>query len=908
MPEWGEDIRPRLAPLQLKATREAEIVEELSTHLSQRYEELRADGASDEEARRLTLEELHGPELLAHYMQGLRQSHVPPSIVPGAPPVSFVADLRQDLRYAARLLRRQPGFALTAVLTLALGIGASTAMFSLLDAAWLRALPFPDPDRLVAIWAEAPNRPSGGTGFPPANADIAEWRRHTDSFTSIAAFSPGTADLTDAAGAERIGAAGVTAGFFETLGVAPVVGRTLALDEDVPGAPPVVLIGHGLWQRRFGGDPAIVGKPVSINGASRTVIGVLPADFDFPRGAEWLAFFPSAGRTELWLPLAFRPRDDGTGWSNWESRHERGLMVIGRVRPGAGSRQAQAEMDVFAARRARDHPDTHKDTTVRLVPLRDQLAAHSSKPLLILSGAVALLLLIACGNVANLLIARGVSRERETAVRVALGARRGRLIRQLLAECLLLGLLASGLGLAIAYACLRVFLVLNPLGYSRLHEASLDPAALGFAVVMSLVTSVVFGLVPALQSAHFDVRGFLRESRGGGDVNVRERVRAALVASEVALALVLLTTAGLMVRSFLRVQAVETGFRSDGVLVFDLQLPRSYPSEASQVFLFDQLTARLDALPAVHAAGAISFLPLGGGQNRGRFAIEGDPPAAPGHEPSAERRIVTPGYFAAMGIPIRRGRVFTGYDTRDQPRVVVINETMASQYFRDRDPIGRRLTAGGRVRTVIGVVSDVKSSALESDVPPQLYVPHAQWAWAGMSVVLHTEGNTLTHVSAVRAELKALDPDLAAANIRTMTQVVSKATSARRFNTALVVFFSVAALILTMIGIYGVVAFLVGRRSHEFGIRMALGAQRADILRLVLGQGMTPVALGALGGLAGSIAASRFLASQLYGVSPTDPLTFITIVGLLGSAALLACLLPARRATKVAPVEALRGD
>jgi putative ABC transport system permease protein len=374
------------------------------------------------------------------------------------------------------------------------------------------------------------------------------------------------------------------------------------------------------------------------------------------------------------------------------------------------------------------------------------------------------------------------------------------------------------------------------------------------------------------------------------------------------LALVLLTTAGLMVRSFLRVQAVETGFRSDGVLVFDLQLPRSYSSEASQVFLFDQITARLDALPAVHAAGAISYLPLGGGQNRGRFAIEGDPPAAPGHEPSAERRIVTPGYFAAMGIPIRRGRVFTGYDTRDQPRVVVINETMASQYFRDRDPIGRRLTAGGRVRTVIGVVSDVKSSALESDVPPQLYVPHAQWAWAGMSVVLHTEGNTLTHVSAVRAELKALDPDLAAANIRTMTQVVSKATSARRFNTALVVFFSVAALILTMIGIYGVVAFLVGRRSHEFGIRMALGAQRADILRLVLGQGMTPVALGALGGLAGSIAASRFLASQLYGVSPTDPLTFITIAGLLGSAALLACLLPARRATKVAPVEALRGD
>lgn len=908
MPDWGEHVRSRLAPLHLTASREAEIVEELSAHLGQRYQELRADGASDEEARGRTLEELREPELLAHYMQGLRQSHVAQSIVPGAPPVSFVADLCQDLRYAARLLRRQPGFALAATLTLALGIGTNTAMFSLLNAAWLRALPFPDPDRLVAIWAEAPNRTSSGPGFSPANADVAEWRRHTDGFTSIAAFGAGSADLADAGGAERVGTAGVTAGFFETLGVVPVVGRTIAPDEEVPGGPAVVLIGHGLWQRRFGGDPAIAGKPVSINGAPHTVIGVLPPDFDFPRGAEWRAFSPLAGRTEVWLPLRFRPRDDGTGWSNWESRQERGLMVIGRVRPGAGLQQAQAEMDVFAARRARDYPDTHKDTTVKLVPLRDQLAAHSSKSLLILFGAVALLLLIACVNVANLLIARGVSRQRETAVRVALGARRGRLIRQLLTECLLLGLLASGVGLAIAYACLRAFLVLNPLTYSRLDEASLDPAALGFAVAIALVTSVVFGVVPALQSTDFDPRGSFRESRGGGDGGVRERVRTALVAAEVALALLLLTTAGLMVRSVLRVQAVEPGFRSDGVLVFDLQLPASYSSEASQVLLFDQLTARLDALPAVHAAGAISFLPLGGGQNMGRFAVEGDPQAPPGHEPMAERRIVTPGYFAAMGVPVRRGRVFTSHDTRDQPRVVVINETMATQYFRDRDPIGRRLRAGGAWRTVVGVVSDVKSSALESVVPPQLYLPHAQWAWARMSVVLHTEGNPLAHVSVVRAELKALDPALPAANIRTMTQVVSKAGSVRRFNMALLAFFSVAALILTMIGIYGVVAFLVGRRSGEIGIRMALGAQRVDILRLVLRQGMIPVGLGALGGLAGSLATSRLVASQLYGVSSTDPLTLITIVGLLGGAALFACWLPARRATKVAPVEALRCD
>jgi putative ABC transport system permease protein len=906
MPDWNEHLRPRLARLHLSAVREAEIIDELSQHLDLRYDELRAGGASEAEARRVAIAELREPDTLRQQMHPLRQAHAPAPITPGASTGSVVSDLSQDLRYAARMLRKQPGFAVAAAMTLALGIGANTAIFSLVNAAVLRALPFPDPDRLVAIWASQAGREAGGS---PANADVATWRAGTENFARIAAFSARSVDLTDGGQAERVGAAGVTAGFFETLGVTPILGRTLAPDEEMPGGPRVALISHGLWMRRFGGDPALVGKGVSIGGDTRTIIGVMPPEFDFPRGAEWPSFFPFSGRTEVWMPLGFRPLDDGSGWSNWQSRHERGLIVIGRVKPDARLRQAQAEMDAFAIREAADHPETHKGITLRLVPLREQMAGHSYKALVLLFVAVGLLLLIACVNVASLLLARGVGRQQETAVRAALGAGRVRLIRQLLTECLLLGAIASALGLLVAQACLKVFLWLNPVTYSRLDEASLDPAALGFAAAITLATSVAFGIAPALQGTRFDLRTSLHDGGRGADGAVRERLRAWLVGAEVALALVLLTTAGLMVRSFLRVQAVQPGFRADSVLVFDLQLPLTrYVSEASQMMAFQQLTSRLDALSGVRAAGAISYLPLGGGENVGRFVVEGAPPVTPGQEPRAQRRLVTPGYFAAMGIPIRRGRVFTPQDTLEQPRVVVINDTLARQSFGSRDPLGQRLTAGGRSRTVVGVVADVRSSSLERDVMAQLYIPHGQWAWSGMTVVVHTDGPPLALVSAVRGEVKALDAQLPIANIRTMDQVVSKASSVRRFNMALLAFFAGTALLLTMMGIYGVVAFLVSRRTREIGIRMALGARRGDILRLVLRQGMQPVALGAVAGLLASLAASRLVAGQLYGVTASDPVTLVSIVAILAAAALLACWLPARRAAKVHPLEALRCD
>jgi putative ABC transport system permease protein len=810
-----------------------------------------------------------------------------------------------DLKFAFRQLLKNPAFTAVAVLTLALGIGANTAIFSLVNAVLLRALPFPKSDRLAVIWADNPNLRLGIAQIPPANADIADWRQGTQSFARLAAFVPRTADLADHGETERVGAAAITAGFFETLGVIPLLGRTLAPDEEAPGGPPVALISHGLWMRRYGGDPGLVGKAISLNGDKRTVIGILPPDFDFPRGAEWPAYFSFPGRTDVWLPVAFRARDDGTGWSNWQSHDERGMAVIARLKPEATLRRAQAELDSFSVHRANDYPASHKGWTLKVTPLRRQLAAASERTLLILFATVGLLLLIACVNVANLLLARGVARRQEMAVRAALGAVRGRLIRQLLTECLLLAAFASGLGLILAEICLRVVLVLNPITHSRLDEASLDPSVLTFTVLVTFATSGLFGLVPALDASKTELRAALHGSGRGGEGSVRHGVRGWLIAGEVALALVLLTTAGLMMRSFLQVQAVQPGFRSDSVLAFDLQLPGArYASEPSQVAFFAQLMRRLEALPGVRAVGAISHLPLDGGENMGSFELEGEP-TTPGNEPKAERRIVTPGYFAAMGIPIQRGRVFQPADTVAQPRVVVINSTLA-RFFGARDPLGQKINAAGVWRTIVGIVSDVKSGSLEAPIRPQLYFPHAQFAWAGMTVAMQGEGDPFAFLSSARNEIKALDPLLPAANVRTLKQVVSKASAFRRFNTLLLISFACAALLLTIIGIYGVISFLVGRRSREIGIRMALGAQRRDVLQLILQQGLKPVLFGGTAGLICSIGASRLIAGQLYGVSASDPLTLAVIVGLLLVTALLACWLPARRASKLHPMEALR--
>jgi putative ABC transport system permease protein len=814
--------------------------------------------------------------------------------------------LLQDLRYGARMLLKKPGFTLIALLTLGLGIGANTAIFSLINAVLLRELPYREPGRVVVLWASNPRFLSGALEIPPTNADVAAWRERTESFAQVAAFTPQTADLAEQGDPERVGGVAVTPDFFQAIGVEPFLGRTFTPEESRPAAAGVGMISHGLWQRRFGGDPTLVGKEIVVNGNKLTVIGVLPPEFDFPRGAELPALLPFAPRTDIWMPIKWDSQ-------RWQSNFNRGLIVLARLKPGVSFDQAQAEMSAYASRAAKEFPDTRAGWVVNVTPLHRQVAGKSQTALLILFASVGLLLLIACVNIANLLLARGVARRRELAVRAALGAGRSRVIRQLLTESVLLSSLGGGLGLLFAAWLNGMVLSFNAANLPRLENVSLDATVFAFTALVSLGAGVVFGLIPAFQMSKVNLRDAINEGGRGMENSTGHRLRDWLIAAEVALAVVLLVGAGLLVRSFLRAQAIDPGFKAASVLAFDVSLPNSrYADDARQVAFFQQLLARFEAMPGVRASGAISFLPLGGGENLALFTVEGSP-AAPGQEPTAERRVVTPGYFAAMGVALRNGRSFTAEDNLSQPQVVVINETMARRFFGGENPVGRRLKLAGvdndsPGRAIVGVVRDVKSQSLEAETRPQLYLPLAQWARNGMSVVLRVEGDPLGMVSAARAETKALDPFLPLAKVRTMPQILAAATGVRRLNAILLALFAGSALLLTVVGLYGVIAYLVGRRVREIGVRMALGAGRGHILRLILAQGMKPVAVGGALGIVASIALTRLMKTLLFGVSATDPLTFVVIALLLALVALLACYIPARRATKVDPMIALRCD
>jgi putative ABC transport system permease protein len=903
MPDWKPEIRRRLTSLRLAPTREAAIVEELAQHLDDYYAELLAGGATSAEAYRATLVELSESELLARELRRVERPAAPEPIVLGTNRrTNMLADLWQDLRFGARMLVKQPGFSLIAVLTLGLGIGANTAIFSLIDAVLLQELPYREPGRVVVLWASTPRRASEA---PLASADIAAWRAGTQGFAQVTAFMPQTADLTEQGEPERIGGTAVTPEFFQTIGIAPLLGRAFTPAESQPGAASVGLISHSLWQRRFGADPALLGKEILVNDNKLTIIGILPPGFDFPRAGELPSLLPFASRTDIWLPLKLHAQQ-------WGSRNERYLTTLARLKPGVSFSQAQAELNLYAARQAQEFPDTHAGSSVSLVPLHQQMAGKSRTALRLLFAAVGLLLLIACVNVANLLLARGVARQRELAIRAALGAGRARIVRQVLAESLLLSVLGGGLGLLCAAWCLRLVVLLSPANLPRLENVSLNTTVLLFTLLIALLTGIVFGLLPAWQMSRINLRDSLNEGGRGADSPVSHAVRSWLIAGEVALAVVLLVGAGLLVRSLLRVQAIDPGFKATSVLSFDLSLPGSrYADDARRAAFYQTLFARLAALPGVRGAGAISYLPLGGGGNWGGFDIEGMPDL-PDQRYVTERRMVTPGYFAALNIGVQRGRDFTPEDDSSHSPVVVINETLARQYFGDADPIGRRLRMGrnnpnNSWRTIVGVVRDVKSETLEAETMPQAYFPLTQWAHSNtMSVVVQVEGDPLALVSAVRAEMKALDPYLPLANVRTLAQVRSAATSARRFNVILLGLFAGTALLLTVVGLYGVIAYLVGRREREIGIRLALGAGQAAIQRLIVMQGMKPVIVGGAIGLLAALALTRWMQSLLFGVSAADPLTFILVPLLLAAVALLACWIPARRATKVDPMIALR--
>jgi predicted permease len=805
--------------------------------------------------------------------------------------------LSQDFWLALRKLRKSPGFTLIAVLTLALGMGANSAIFSVVDAVLLRPLPMPEPERLVHVYSVSPNSRKG-KGDTSA-LDFRDLREKSRSFTELAVADSTDLSLTGAgAEPERLQGTVVSAGFFQVLGTSPLVGRTFLPGEDEPGRSRVVVLGHALWQRRFGGNPDVLGKSLEVGGTPYTVIGVMRPGFDFP------------SKSQLWVPVTWEgdllePSNRGAHW----------LDVYGRLAPGITVAGAQAELVTLTRELEAQYPRTNTGYSAAVVPLQEDLVGEVEPALLLLLGAVGLVLLIACANLSNLLLARAVSREGEISVRLALGATPGRIVRQLLVESFVLALIGGAAGLLVASWGLDVLVALGPKDIPRLEQVGIDGKVLGFSAGLSLLTAMLFGLFPALQAARAELGHSLREV-GRSSTGVRHRARNVLVVSETALAVVLLVAAGLLLKSFVRLQQVDPGFRSGHVLTMDLALPEStYPfgSPATGSF-YDTLLERVRALPGVEAAAATYHLPLSGRNITTNVRDMSRPEPTPEQRQLAQVRFVTPDFFEVMRIPLKRGRQLTAQDGERGHYGVVISEEAARRYWPGEEPLGRTVEIGMSFGNgpmggqVVGVVGDVRHQGMATEPFPEVYVPFGQARANDMSLVVRTAGEPLALASSVRAEVRALDKNLPVVHVRTLETLLGDAVAQPRFLMALVGTFAALALVLAAMGLYGVVTFAVSQRTRELGIRMALGADAHSVLRLVIGQYLQLTAAGVALGLVLAFVASRLLAGLLYSVQAADPWAYAGVTVLLVGVALVASFLPAYRATRIDPVIALKHD
>ncbi|HEU6451051.1 MAG TPA: ABC transporter permease [Gemmatimonadaceae bacterium] len=806
--------------------------------------------------------------------------------------------LVQDARYGMRTLARTPAFTTAAVIALALGIGANAAIFSVVDAVILRPLPYENPGRLAVILRD------GDAPVSPAN--FADWREQSRSFENMGAAEYWTPNMTGVAEPEKLWALHVTPSIFPMLGIAPLVGRTFLAEEGESGAEHEVVLGYSLWQRRFGGDPRIVGESITLDGAQYTVVGVMPRDFKF--APFW------ATKTELWAPLVV---DAAKG------REASSLRVFARLAPGVSLRQAQAEIATITARLEREYPGTNRDITVQ--SLKEKVVGDIRPALLVELGAVSFVLLIACANVAHMLLARAAARRKELALRTALGASRARVMRQLLIESLLLSLLGGGAGLLLALGGIHALVALAPAGIPRIDTIGLDARALLFLLGISLLTGVGFGLVPALRASATDLNDALKE---GGRVSTegirRNRFRSVLMASEFALALMLLVGAGLMIRSFIALRAIDPGFDPHNLLT--MVVPVAGSREAAperRAIFYEELLQRVRTVPGVVSASAINHLPLAGDEWGRTFRVEGRPLAHRTDAPTATYRVIFPGYFRTMEIPLLRGRDVAEGDDLGAPAVVVVNEFLANRYWPGEDPIGKRITLDDPERdsvswlTVVGVVKNAARGEWAASEHEEVYLPFLQNRSylegsgahvAYQTLVIRTSGEAAALAPAVRNAVWSLDSNLPVSEVQTMDAVVARATAQPRFNLFLLATFAAVALVLAAVGIYGVMSYSVSRRTHEIGLRMALGARPGDVLGIVVGQAMALAIIGACVGFVGALALGRFMSSFLYGVQPSDPLTFLAMAVVLGAVALAASYIPARRATRIDPLLALRHE
>ncbi len=802
--------------------------------------------------------------------------------------------LIQDLRYGVRTLLKRPGFSLVAVATLAIGMGASTVIFTVVNAALLRGLPYKEPDRLVHLWEKTPKSDFSKREF--SYPDYQDYQQNT-VFEGLAGYSGGGAILSGMGDPENIDTPRASANFFSVLGVEPYLGRTFQAGDDVPNGPRVAVLTYGLWQRRFGGDPSVLGRGITLNGQSFTVVGVLPSTFQF-----------ALMNADLWVP--YQPTRNQLSF-----RFMHGTNVIGRLKPGVTQEQAQSEMNVIAGRIEQQFNESHAGTTARVVPLQEEIVGTVRPILLVLLAAVGFVLLIACANVASLLLTRSLARQKEVAIRAALGASRWRVIRQLLTEAILLSLAGGAIGLVIAYwgvPALVATLPQNQLdALPFLKSLKIDLGILGFSFGLSLLTGIVFGLVPSLQSSRLDLNEVLKEGGRHATAGTGQRLRSAMVVGEIALAVVLLVGAGLMMKSLLRLLQTNVGFNTDNLLTMRIVLPPSKYPEAPQVFnYYTQLQERVRNLPGVVGAGTVNILPLNGG-NTTRVYVDGDPVPQPGKETEANTRVVNEHYFQTLGVPLVAGRLFDERDQDGAPTVVIIGKTIADRMFAGRDPVGRKLRYTSIQTdpvTIVGVVGDVKITGLDEEIRPVLYYPFRQAGDYSSSLVVRTSTDPTSLANAVRGEVRSLDPDAAVLDVDTMEGMISQtqASFIRRFPALVIGIFAGVALLLASIGIYGVVSYSVSQQIHYIGIRMALGAGPADILRMVLKQGMILALAGIAIGVVAALGLMRLLATLLYQVKTTDVVTFAIVSGTLFAVALLACYLPARRATKVDPLVALR--